>query len=192
MPSSARAALAASRERCDGFGRPFVPQRPYGGSTPRYAWRRRSGRASLFASGGALFTAEKCRKRAGGCGPRSPVGPRGVHPRKRHRPGRYAPPGCPVPYCPPLPGFARASRIGLPLRLHNASLRPHQLPRNVRYEIAHGSFYARACGGCVRRRPSGSARSAAPRDSQRARRRFSTNLRRALYICPITGYGRGC
>ena len=26
------------------------------------------------ASGGALFTAEKCRKRAGGCGPRTPVG----------------------------------------------------------------------------------------------------------------------
>ena len=130
MPTSARAALAASRERCDGFGRPFVPQRPYGGSTPRYAWRRRSGRASLFASGGALFTAEKCRKRAGGCGPRSPVGLRGVHPRKKHCPGRYAPPGCPVPYHPPLPGFAGASRIGQSLRLLWFSQRPHGLPRN--------------------------------------------------------------
>ena len=82
------------------------------------------------ASGGGLFTAEKSPKRAGGCGPRSPVGPRGVHPKERHRPGRCAPPGCPVPYCLPLPGFAQASRIGLPLRLRNASLRPHQLPRN--------------------------------------------------------------
>ena len=149
-------------------------------------------RLLFFGLRRGTFHRGKVPKTRRGCGPRTPLGLRGVHPKERHRPGRYAPPGCPVPYCPPLPGFARASRIGLPLRLHNASLRPHQLPRNVRYEIAHGSFYARACGGCVRRRPSGSARSAAPRDSQRARRRFSTNLRRALYICPITGYGRGC
>ena len=98
-------------------------------------WRVHSAGAlrqfGLFASGGALFTAEKCRKRAGGCGPRSPVGPRGVHPRKRHCPGRYAPPGCPVPYCLPLPGFARASRIGWLLRLQRFSLRPLQLPRNT-------------------------------------------------------------
>ena len=85
------------------------------------------------ASGGGLFTAEKSPKRAGGCGPRTPLGLRGVHPKERHRPGRYAPPGCPVPYCPPLPGFARASRIGQSLRLQGFSLRPHELPRNVGY-----------------------------------------------------------
>ena len=65
-----------------------------------------------------------------GLRPRTPLGLCGVHPRGRHLPGRYAPPGHPVPYCLPLPGFAQASRIGLPLRLRNASLRPHQLPRN--------------------------------------------------------------
>ena len=58
---------------------------------------------ALFASGGGLFTAEKSPKRAGGCGPRTPIGPRGVHPRKRHFPGRYAPPGHPVPYPHPFP-----------------------------------------------------------------------------------------
>ena len=83
------------------------------------------------ASGGELFTAEKFPKRAGGCGPRSPLGLRGVHPKKRHLPGRYAPPGCPVPYCPPLPGFARASRIGWPLRLQGFPLRPPAVPWNV-------------------------------------------------------------
>ena len=49
---------------------------------------------------------------------------------KRHLPGCYAPPGCPVPYCLPLPGFARASQIGQPLRLQNFPQRPHGLPRN--------------------------------------------------------------
>ena len=82
------------------------------------------------ASGGGLFTAEKSPKRAGGCGPRSPVGPCGVHPKKRQLLGRYDPPNRPVPYCLPLPGFARASGIGWPLRLLWFSLRPHQLPRN--------------------------------------------------------------
>ena len=66
----------------------------------------------------------------GAAAPGPPVGPRGVHPRKRHCPGRYAPPGCPVPYHPPLPGFARASRIGQSLRLLWFSQRPHGLPRN--------------------------------------------------------------
>ena len=93
--------------------------------------RKRPGREGLFASGGGLFTAEKFPKRAGGCGPRSPIRPRGVHPKERHFLGRQAPPGRPVPYCPPLPGFARASRIGQPLRLQNFPLRPHPLPRNV-------------------------------------------------------------
>ena len=82
------------------------------------------------ASGGGLFTAEKSPKCAGGCGPRTPVGLRGVHLRKRHCVSRYAPPGCPVPYCLPLPGFARASQIGQPLRLQNFPQRPHGLPRN--------------------------------------------------------------
>ena len=92
-------------------------------------WRLHTGSLSP-ASGGGLFTAEKSPKRAGGCGPRSPIRPRGVHPKERHRPSRYAPPGCPAPYCPPLPGFARASGIGWPLRLQGFSLRPHELPRN--------------------------------------------------------------
>ncbi len=72
-------------------------------SQPRCVRRRRSGSVALFASGGGLFTAEKSPKRAGGCGPRTPMGLRGVHPRKRHFPGRYAPPGHPVPYPHPFP-----------------------------------------------------------------------------------------
>ena len=104
---------------------------PTAESRPRSGRRKRSGDAGLFASGGALFTAEKCRKRAGGCGPRSPIEPRGVHHKERHFLGRYAPPGHPAPYCPPLLGFARASRIGQPLRLQYFSLRPHELPRNT-------------------------------------------------------------
>ena len=66
--------------------------RPYGGVAACCVYRKCSGNAgkrvhgslrlpqalkrrqSGTASGGALFTAEKCRKRAGGCGPRSPVG----------------------------------------------------------------------------------------------------------------------
>ena len=35
--------------------------------------RKRPGREGSFASGGGLFTAEKSPKRAGGCGPRSPI-----------------------------------------------------------------------------------------------------------------------
>ena len=97
--------------------------------------RKHSGGAGWFASGGELFTAEKFPKCAGGCGPRSPVGLRGVHPRKRHFPGCYAPPGRPVPYCLPLPGFARDSRIGHSLRLQYFSLRPHGLPRNVEWML---------------------------------------------------------
>ena len=88
---------------------------PYTGEEGRL-WRVHSAgtlrQFGLFASGGALFTAEKCRKRAGGCGPRTPVGLRGVHPKERHRTGRYAPPSCPVPYRLPLFGSARASEIG--------------------------------------------------------------------------------
>ena len=104
--------------------------RPYGGiaapmRSAKALWHR-----GWVASGGGLFTAEKSPKRAGGCGPRSPVGPRGVHPRKRHLPSCYAPPGRPVSYCLPLPGFARASRIGQPLRLQNFPQRPHRLHQN--------------------------------------------------------------
>ena len=43
-----------------------------------------SGIAAGAASGGGLFTAEKSPKRAGGCGPRSPLRLRGVHPKERH------------------------------------------------------------------------------------------------------------
>ena len=111
-------------------------------SQPRCVRRRRSGSVALSASGGGLFTAEKSPKCAGGCGPRTPMGLRGVHPKKRYRPGRYAPPGRPAPYCPPLPGFARASRIGGPLRLQNFSLRPHPLPRNRRWKL-HTAAFAR-------------------------------------------------
>ena len=82
------------------------------------------------ASGGELFTAEKFPKCAGGCGPRSPFGLCGVHPRKRHCAGSRTPPGRPV-RCPlPLQGFARDSKIARPLRLRGDSLRPHRLPRN--------------------------------------------------------------
>ena len=85
----------------------------------------------LVASGGALFTAEKCRKRAGDCGPRSPPVLRGVHPKKRHLLSRYVPPNRPVRYFLPLPGFAQASRIGQSLRLLWFPPRPHGLPRNA-------------------------------------------------------------
>ena len=122
-PYGGVAACCVCRKRSSNAGK-----RVHGSLRLPQAFKRRQ---SGTASGGALFTAEKCRKRAGGCGPRTPLGLRGVHPKKRHLPGRHAPPGCPVPYCLPLPGFARASRIGQPLRLHNVSLRPHQLPRNV-------------------------------------------------------------
>ena len=105
---------------------------PFGGSAPAMA--------GLSASGGGLFTAEKSPKRAGGCGPRSPFGLRGVHPKERQCPGRYAPSGCPARYCLPLPGFARASGIGWPLRLQNFSLRPHQLPRNMEWMLHIAAF----------------------------------------------------
>ena len=67
----------------------------------------------------------------GAAAPGLPLGLRGVHPRERHLISRYAPPGRPVSYCLPLPGFARASRIGWLLRLQRFSLRPLQLPRNT-------------------------------------------------------------
>ena len=102
---------------------------------------------------GDFSRGEEFPKRAGGCGPRSPVGPRGVHPRKRHCPGRYAPPGCPVPYCLPLPGFARASRIGLPLRLQNFPQRPHGLPWNAGWMLHTADFLRNlsifAVGACI-------------------------------------------
>ena len=104
-----------------------------------------AGASGLSASGGALFTAEKFRKRAGGCGPRTSMGLRGVHPKKRRRPGRYAPPSCPAPYCLPLPGFARASGIGQSLRLQNFSLRPHELPRNAGWMLHTAVFAHKYC-----------------------------------------------
>ena len=64
--------------------RPHRPALAAGGSVRR----QRTDAAGLSASGGALFTAEKSPKRAGGCGPRTPMGPRGVHPKKRHLSGR--------------------------------------------------------------------------------------------------------
>ena len=108
--------------------------------------RRRSVEAGGWAaSGGGLFTAEKSPKRAGGCGPRSPVGPCGVHPKKRQLLGRYDPPNRPVPYCLPLPGFARASGIGWPLRLLWFSLRPHLLPRNRGLILHTAAFTYKYC-----------------------------------------------
>ena len=102
-------------------------------------------RQSSPASGGELFTAEKFPKRAGGCGPRSPLGLSGVHPRKRPLPGCYAPPGRPAPYCLPLPGFARASGIGQSLQLQNFSLRPHELPRNAGWMLHTAVFAHKYC-----------------------------------------------
>ena len=69
--------------------------------------RKHSGGAGWFASGGALFTAAKCRKRAEGCG-------------TAETPLRQA---CGLP--PPLKG-----RLG-PIRLQGFPQRPHGLPRNV-------------------------------------------------------------
>ena len=124
-------------ERCSSKGRCLHrPESAAGGSVRRQC----SGVVGLFASGGELFTAEKFPKRAGGCGPRTHFGLRGVHPRKRQCPGRYAPSGCPARYCLPLPGFARASGIGWPLRLQNFSLRPHQLPRNMEWMLHTAAF----------------------------------------------------
>ena len=66
----------------------------------------------------------------GAAAPGLPLGLRGVHPRERHCASSCCPPSRPVPYCPPLPGFARASGIGWLLQLQNFSQRPHPLPRN--------------------------------------------------------------
>ena len=87
-------------------------------------------RLLFFGLRRGTFHRGKVPKTRRGCGPRTPVGLRGVHLRKRHCVSRFAPPGCPVPYCLPLPGFARASQIGQPLRLQNFPQRPHGLPRN--------------------------------------------------------------
>ena len=76
------------------------------------------------------FHRRKVPKMRRGLRPPDSLGPRGVHPKERHCLSCYAPPGYPVPYCLPLPGFARASRIGQLLRLQNFSQRPHPLPRN--------------------------------------------------------------
>ena len=148
------------RRRPGVAARRAADSRPYGGIAGWCVCRRRSVGADAFigphppqadliaagaqaagcvASGGELFTAEKFPKCAGGCGPRSPTGPRGVHLRERHRPGYYVPPGCPAPYCLPLLGFARASKVGQLLRLRRFSLRPHGLPWNTGLDFARGS-----------------------------------------------------
>ena len=57
-------------------------------------------------------------------------------PLRSTRPSRSIPP--------PLPGFARASRIGGPLRLQNFSLRPHPLPRNRRWKLHTAAFSRKA------------------------------------------------
>ena len=134
MPSSARAAQRPLMEGAE-VTRDHLYRRTQG-SAGEVSWQAGLlGESTLVmrayaASGGELFTAEKFPKCAGGCGPRSPVGPRGVRPKERHCLSCYAPPGCPVPYCLPLPGFARASRIGQPLRLQNFPQRPHRLHQN--------------------------------------------------------------
>ncbi len=122
-----RASVERIRNRFPRRGRCLHRPEPAAGGSVR---RKRSGDAGLSASGGELFTAEKFPKCAGGCGPRSPMGPRGVHPRERHCASSCCPPSRPAPYCLPLPGFARASRIGWPLRLQHFSQRPHKLPQN--------------------------------------------------------------
>ena len=84
----------------------------------------------LLPPAGNFSRGKESPKRAGGCGPRSHDGLRGVHPKKRHLVSSSAPPGRPVPYCLLLPGFARASRIGWPLQLQSFPQRPHELPQN--------------------------------------------------------------
>ena len=116
MPSSARAAQRPLMEGAE-VTRDHLYRRTQG-SAGEVSWQAGLlGESTLVmrayaASGGELFTAEKFPKCAGGCGPRTPVGLRGVHPKERHRTGRYAPPSCPVPYRLPLFGSARASEIG--------------------------------------------------------------------------------
>ena len=98
-------------------------------------WRR-----GLVCLRRGTFHRGKVPKTRRGLRPPVPLGARGVHPRKRQCPGRYAPSGCPARYCLPLPGFARASGIGWPLRLQNFSLRPHQLPRNMEWMLHIAAF----------------------------------------------------
>ena len=69
-------------------------------------WLRRLGclRRGTFHRG-------KVPKTRRGLRPPVPLGPRGVHRRKRHRAGSCVPPECPVRYPLPLHCFARDSRI---------------------------------------------------------------------------------
>ena len=148
--SRVRAASAASHGGYDGFGGRLYR------CTQSLSWRRGAanevasgsrGRELRIdglstASGGELFTAEKFPKRAGGCGPRTPMGLRGVHPRKRHFVGRYAPPGRPVPYCLPLPGFARASGKRPAVTATEVFSKAARTAPEQGLDFAHGSFFA--------------------------------------------------
>ena len=92
----------------EGLTMPFLCSSLFPSQTSS-SWVTAAYRRSFPASGGEPFTAEKFPKRAGGCGPRSPWGLRGVHPKKWHLPDRYAPPSRPVPYCLP-PSRLRADQ----------------------------------------------------------------------------------
>ena len=148
------------RRRPGVAARRAADSRPYGGIAGWCVCRRRSvgadafigphpPQADLFGENtqamrlGCLrrgtFHRRKVPKMRRGLRPRSPTGPRGVHLRERHCPSCYAPPGCPVPYCLPLLGYARASKVGQLLRLRRFSLRPHGLPWNTGLNFARGS-----------------------------------------------------
>ena len=131
----------------------------------------------------------------GGCGPRSPVRPRGVHPKKRHLPGSYAPPGHPIPYCLPLPGFAQASIICRSLQLKGFALRPHPLPRNTGRQL-HAVVFSATSGFAVGARIGGRAVAATARKSPDKRADVGIGPYRVTppalrAVAPVQKRGRG-
>ena len=95
------------------------------------------------------FSPQKSSQNAQGAAAPDPFWLCGIHPKGRHLPGRYDPPGHPVPYCLPLPGFARARKIGQSLRLQNFPQRPHPLRQLLRTNIT-----VHAVGAAISRPPS--------------------------------------
>ena len=100
------------RGRSNGAAKRTRDARPYGGIAAPIRSAKAYWRCWFVCLRRGTFHRSKVPKMRRGLRPRTPLGLCGVHPRGRHLPGRYAPPGHPVPYCLPLPGFARARRIG--------------------------------------------------------------------------------
>ena len=119
---------------------PHRPESAAGGS----GRRKRFGNGALFASGGVLFTAEKCRKRAGGCG----LGPLLA---LRHtsqgeaspRPLRSTGPSRPIL---PAPSRLRAGQWNRGIVTATVIFaKAAQTAPERGVDFAHGSFYVRAC-----------------------------------------------